>query len=80
MKSSEKSLNMLREKAQKHGVTLDIRRIETKNPASTAIEEAQKGYEKIFMVKEPKRRFPIFAKTIEQQLRKETATPIVTCP
>lgn len=80
MKRSEETLSMLQEKADHHGVALEIRRIETRDPVSTALEEAQKGYEKIFMVKEPKRRFPIFAKTIEQQLRKETSIPIVTCP
>jgi len=76
---SENTLKRLEEKARIHGVTLDVRKIETLDPASAALEEAQKGYEKIFMIKEKSRFFPIFKKTVEQQLRKETSTPIITC-
>jgi hypothetical protein len=39
-----------------------------------------KGLRKNFHGQGNKRMFPIFEKTMEQQLRKETATPILTTP
>ena len=66
---------MLKEMAQRNKVPLEIRRVETREPTSAALEEAEKGYDRIFMGKEKKRLFPIFKKTIEQQLRKGVSTP-----
>jgi len=67
---------MLKEMAQRYQVPLEIRKVETRDPSSAAVEEAQKGYDRIFIGKEKKRLFPIFKKTIEQHLRKGVSTPI----
>ena len=69
---------MLKEMAQRNKVPLEIRKVETREPSSAALEEAGKGYDRIFMGKEKKRLFPVFKKTIEQQLRKGVSTPITS--
>jgi hypothetical protein len=69
---------MLKEMARHHKVPLEIRRVETREPSSAVLEEAGKGYDRIFMGKEKKRLFPVFKKTIEQQLRKGVSTPITS--
>ena len=75
---SHESTIMLKEMAQRNKVPLEIRRLETREPTSAALEEAEKGYDRIFMGKEKKKLFPIFRKTIEQQLRKGVSTPITS--
>ena len=75
---SLESTIMLKEMAQRNKVPLEIRRMETREPTSAALEEAEKGYDRIFMGKEKKRLFPIFQKTIEQRLRKGVSTPITS--
>ena len=69
----------LREKAQKRGILFEMRSIEAQDPASTAVEEAKKGYDMIFLPKEKKRRFPILKKTVEQHLQKEVPIPLIVC-
>jgi antitoxin component of RelBE/YafQ-DinJ toxin-antitoxin module len=75
---SHESTIMLEEMAQRSKIPLEIRKVETREPTSAALEEAEKGYDRIFMEKEKKRLFPIFKKTIEQQLRKGVSTPITS--
>lgn len=75
---SHESTIMLKEMAQCNKVLLEIRKVETREPSSAALEEAGKGYDRIFMGKEKKRLFPVFKKTIEQQLRKGVSTPITS--
>jgi hypothetical protein len=75
---SHESTIMLEEMAQRAKVPLEIRRVETREPNSAALEEAEKGYDRIFMGKEKKRLFPVFKKTMEQQLRKSVLTPIIS--
>jgi hypothetical protein len=70
---------MLRERAQKRGISLEVRSIESQDPASIAVEEAKNGYDMIFFPKEKKRRFPILKKTVEEHLRKEISIPLVPC-
>jgi hypothetical protein len=75
---SRESTIMLKGMAQRNRVSLEIRKVETREPSSAALEEAAKGYDRIFMGKEKKRLFPVFKKTIEQQLRKGVSTPITS--
>ena len=75
---SHESTTMLKEMAQRNKVPLEIRKVETREPTSAALEEAEKGYDRIFMGKEKKRLFPIFKKTIEQHLQKGVSTPITS--
>jgi hypothetical protein len=69
----------LREWAQRRGISLEIQTVESQDPASVAVEEAKKGYDRIFLPKEKKRRFPILKKTVEEHLRKEISIPLVPC-
>ncbi len=78
LKRSHESTIMLKEVAQRNKVPLEIRKVETREPSSTALEEAEKGYDRIFMEKEKRRLFPVFKKTMEQQLRKGVSTPIMS--
>jgi hypothetical protein len=75
---SRESAIMLNEVAQRNKVPLEIRKVETREPSSAALGEAEKGYDRIFMGKEKKRLFPLFKKTMEQQLRKGVSTPIMS--
>ena len=78
LRRSRESAIRLKEMAQRNKVPLEIRKVETREPSSAVFEEAEKGYDRIFMEKEKKRLFPIFKKTIEQQLRKGVSTPIMS--
>ena len=69
----------LREKAQKRGIPLEVRSVESEDPALTAVEEAKKGYDAIFLPKERKSRFPLLKRSVERQLRKGVSSPIVVC-
>jgi hypothetical protein len=73
---SLETANMLEELALRYGVHVEIKRVETRDPVSAALEEARKDYDRIFIGKEKKRLFPIFKKTIEQHLRKSISVPI----
>jgi hypothetical protein len=78
MKNSMESTAMLEEQANREGINLEIRKVETRDPVTVALEEAGKGYERVFMGKEKKRLFPIFKKTLEQHLKRELSVPIIT--
>lgn len=69
----------LREKARNMGVSLEIDPVETDDVISTVIAEAKKGYEKIFLPKEKKKLFPIFKKNVEQNLKREVSSLIISC-
>jgi hypothetical protein len=79
LKKGNEREKTLREWAQRRGISLEVRTVESQDPASVAIEEAKKGYDKIFLPKEKKRRFPILKKTVEEHLRKEISIPLVPC-
>ena len=76
---SLESATMLEEKARSQGVELEIRRVETRDPVLTALEEAEKGYDSIFIPKEKKRIFPLLSKTLAQSLSKGGFSQIVRC-
>jgi hypothetical protein len=69
----------LRERARNMGVSLEIDPVETDDVISTVIAEAKKGYEKIFLPKEKKKLFPIFEKTVEQHLKREVSSLLISC-
>ena len=74
---SFETTKMLEEKALQYGVPLEIKRVETCDPALASLEEARRDYDRIFISKEKKKFFPIFEKTIGQHLRKKISIPIV---
>jgi hypothetical protein len=74
---SLETIKMLKERALQYGVSLEIKRVETMDPLSTALEEALGDYDRIFLFKERKKVFPIFERTIGQHLRKKVSIPIV---
>jgi hypothetical protein len=76
---SLESKKMLEEKALRCGTELEIHTIETRDPVAAVLNEARGEYDRIFMVKERKRLFPIFKKTIAGQLQKQTAIPVSVC-
>ena len=67
------------EKARNMGVSLEIDPVETDDVISTVIAEAKKGYEKIFLPKEKKKLIPIFKKNLEQNLKREVSSLIISC-
>lgn len=69
---------MLEQKARQHGVSFEIKRVETDDPASSVLEEARGDYDRIFIGREQKKLFPLFQKSMEQQLRKNISVPIVS--
>jgi hypothetical protein len=75
--------DQLREKARNMGVPLEIDPVdpaEADDVLSTVIEEAEKGYEMIYLAKEKKRLFPLLGnRTLEQSLRKRGFRNIVAC-
>jgi hypothetical protein len=76
---AKKSLEMtkiLENQALHHGISLEIKRVETMDPVSAALEEARGDYDRIFIGKERKKVFPIFERTIGQHLRKKISIPI----
>jgi len=69
----------LRGRAQSRGISLEIRSVESEDPASTVVEEAGKGYQSIFLPKKRKVLFPIFEKTLAQHLHKKISSQIIEC-
>ena len=79
LEEGEIEADKLREKARNMGIPLKIESVETDDIVSTVITEAKKGYEKIFLPKEKRKLFPIFKRTIEQHLRREVSSLIISC-
>jgi hemerythrin-like domain-containing protein len=79
LEQGEIEANELRKRAHGMGISLEIESVETDDVISTVIAEAKKGYEKIFLPKEEKKLFPIFKKTVEQHLRREVSSMIISC-
>ena len=75
---SMETTRMLEEKAFQYGVPLEIRKVETRDAVRAVVDEARKDYERIFLAKEKKRLFPILEKTLEQHLRRQTSSTIVS--
>ena len=69
----------LQERAQRRGIALETRSVESEDPASTIVEEAEKGYDSIFLPKQRKGLFPIFEKTLAQHLHKKVSSHIIEC-
>jgi hypothetical protein len=75
---SLETARMLEQKAREHGVSIEIKSVETDDPALAALEEARGDYDRIFMGREKKRLFPIFKRSMGQVLRKNISVPIVS--
>jgi hypothetical protein len=73
---SREITKMLEQKALQHDVPIHIKRIETNDASSAVVEEAGKGYDRIFIGREKKKFFPIFKKSMEQCLRKNVSIPV----
>jgi hypothetical protein len=69
----------LEDKANTLGISLEIETVESEDILSTALSEAKKGYEIIFLPKQPRKLFPLFTKTLAAHLMKKTPGEIVAC-
>lgn len=69
----------LQERAQRRGIALEIRSVESEDPASTVVEEAEKGYDSVFLPRQRKGLFPIFEKTLTHHLHKKVSSHIIEC-
>jgi hypothetical protein len=69
----------LEDKAKELGISLEIETVESEDILSAALAEAKKGYEIIFLSKQPRKLFPLFKKTLAAYLRKQTPGEIVAC-
>ena len=68
---------MLHEKSMQYGVPVEIKTVETDDPAYAALEEAHGDYNRIFIAKEKNKMFPIFKKSMGQLLQKKISIPII---
>jgi hypothetical protein len=69
----------LEDQARELGISLEIETVESEDILSASLEEARKGYEIIFLPKQPKRLFPLFKNTLVAHLRKKIPCGIVAC-
>jgi hypothetical protein len=67
------------QKAGEMGITLEVITVESEDIAGASLEEAQKGYEIIFLPKQKKKLFPLFKKTVAAYLDKKVTCKIVSC-
>lgn len=69
----------LEKKAETSGISMEFKSIESENPDGVVLAEARRGYDAIFIPREKKRTFPLFAKTLSQKLRKKSFENIIVC-
>ena len=69
----------IREKAKNMGVSLEIDPVETDDLVSTVLDEAQKGYEMIFLAKEKRKLFPLLHKHLATHLRRKSDARVIEC-
>jgi hypothetical protein len=69
----------LREKARRLGVPLEIDPVETDDVVATVLAEARKGYETIYLAKEKKKLFPLLAKHLATELRRQRVGTVIEC-
>jgi hypothetical protein len=67
------------EKARKEGIDHEILSVESENVLSTAVEEAGKGYDTIFLKREKRKLFPLFERTLARHLGRKTDSRVVEC-
>lgn len=79
MENSKVVTKILEGRADKEGISMEIHKMETRDPVSVAIEEARSGYDAVFLRKEEKKLFPIFKKTLETHIKKNLSIPVITC-
>lgn len=79
LRRSREKAEILHQSAQERGIAIEIRSVESEDPGSAIIEEAEKGYESIFLPKQRKGLFPLFEKTLTQHLHKRVSSRIIEC-
>ena len=79
LEQGRKEAEKLKEKANEMGIGLEISPVETDDAVSTVIAEAKKGYDAIYLPKEEKKLFPIFKRTMAQQLKGKVPGSIILC-
>jgi hypothetical protein len=79
LERAEAEAEELRKKGRDMGLSAEIISVETDDVLSTVLEEARKGYEVIFMVKETSRLFPLLKRRVASHLRKRVSTRVVEC-
>jgi hypothetical protein len=79
LKRGEAEIRALEEMAEEMGISLDVGTIESEDVLSTALSEAKKGYDIIFLPKQKEKLFPLFERTLFRYLQKKTSSTIVSC-
>jgi hypothetical protein len=69
----------IREKADNMGVSLEIDPVETDDPVSTVLAEANKGYEMIFLAREKRKIFPLLHRHLATHLRRKSGAEVIEC-
>jgi hypothetical protein len=70
---------IIREKAKKMGVPLEIDPVETDDLVSTVLAEAGRGYGKIFLAREKRKLFPLLSKHLATELRRKSDARVIEC-
>jgi len=79
LRRGEAEIRALEEMAGETGISLEVNTIESEDVFSTALSEAKKGYDIVFLPKPRKKLFPLFEQTLPRYLRKKVSGRIVPC-
>jgi hypothetical protein len=79
LRRGQAEIEALEEMAGKTGILLDVKTIESEDPVSAALSEANKGYGLVFLPKQKKRRFPLFERTLAEHLKRKIPGKIIPC-
>ena len=79
LKRGKTEVRALEKKAGDMGISLEVNSVESEDIFLTALSEAKKGYDSVFLPKGRKKLFPLFKKNLVQYLRKKIAGKIIPC-
>ena len=69
----------LEDAAHERGISLEIVTVEAEDIVSASLDEARKGYQTIYLPKQPKGLFPLFKTSLANCLKKKTSSKIISC-
>jgi hypothetical protein len=72
LREAQAKSKALEERARELGISVEILSVESEDVASAALNEAEKGYNLIFVSRKKRPVFPLFQKTLAQHLKKRT--------
>lgn len=79
LKRGKEEILALEDLAGEMGVPLEVNSIESEDILSTALSEAKKGYDIIFLPRQKKKLFPLFERTLPGYLQKKISGRIILC-